>query len=517
MDPFLPPPVRFAPFLLDDPRNTNAKPTITPMLYSESTRKIAQVQMDLKDTFSICNVLKKQLTHQLQGDTGANCGATNDITLLWDYRRLTTPIPITTYDGSENSRCLATGVGVLKIISNDNTTMSWMMLHTPGTTGTILSPDRYMMDNIDVYSFHHHGNKSGSGAISFQNRKGKDVATITMNRRRDGLWFTENYVLIPPKPSIHNARSTTPICSFIGDDTNPPPPLYRQHISKMNTTTPQAPLFTALKHLELWHQRMGHSSLRTLRHTQRVIDGISYLPEVEAIFSCPFCDKAKLRKHHGSAPSTRETFLPGTSFHMDIGFIRGPKNLKEVLTAGAMPKETVIASHDGYTCYLLIINAATRYVWTFLLKQRSAPIALLKQFLTKHGYPKQAATITTSPDGLLAKSQSFNKVCIDEGFTVKQANVTIDWEAIDVVQPHCTIRTDNEYAASDTFRQAVGNEDFILETTAPDTSHQNGMGERPHRTLKERVRCLLYCAAFGIEFWSDGLLHSVWLYNRTFH
>jgi hypothetical protein len=85
------------------------------------------------------------------------------------------------------------------------------------------------------------------------------------------------------------------------------------------------------------------------------------------------------------------------------------------------------------------------------------------------------------------------------------------------VQPHCTIRTDNEYAASDAFRQAVGNEEFILETTAPDTSHQNGMGERPHQTLKERVRCLLYCAAFGIEFWSDGLSHSVWLYNRTFH
>ncbi len=43
------------------------------------------------------------------------------------------------------------------------------------------------------------------------------------------------------------------------------------------------------------------------------------------------------------------------------------------------------------------------------------------------------------------------------------------------------------------------------------------MGERPHRTLKERVRCLLYTAAFGLEFWSDSLLHSVWLYNRTFH
>ena len=224
---------------------------------------------------------------------------------------------------------------------------------------------------------------------------------------------------------------------------------------------------------------MGHPLLCTLRCTQRVIDGIPYLPDAEATFLCPFCDKAKLCKHHDSGPSTWETFLPGTLFHMDIGFIRGPKNLKEVITTGALPKETVIASHDGYTCYLLIINAATWHVWTFLLKQQSAPIALLKQFLVKHGYPKQAATITTSPNGLLAKSQSFNKVCIEQGFKVKQANVTIDWEAMDV-QPHCTIRTNNEYASSDAFRQAVRTEEFILETTAPDTSHQNGMGEQPH-------------------------------------
>jgi hypothetical protein len=94
--------------------------------------------------------------------------------------------------------------------------------------------------------------------------------------------------------------------------------------------------------------------------------------------------------------------------------------------------------------------------------------------------------------------------------------VTIDWEAIDV-QPNCTIRTDNEYTVSDAFQQAVQDEHFVLETTAPNTSHQNGMGERPHHTVKERIRCLLYTAAFGLEFWSDGLLHSVWLYNRTFH
>jgi hypothetical protein len=43
------------------------------------------------------------------------------------------------------------------------------------------------------------------------------------------------------------------------------------------------------------------------------------------------------------------------------------------------------------------------------------------------------------------------------------------------------------------------------------------MAERPHRTLKEKVQCLLYTAGLGTAFWSDALLHAVWLYNRTYH
>ena len=57
----------------------------------------------------------------------------------------------------------------------------------------------------------------------------------------------------------------------------------------------------------------------------------------------------------------------------------------------------------------------------------------------------------------------------------------------------------------------------MVEPTAPDASNQNGLAERPHKTLKERVRCLLYTAGLGILFWADALLHSVWLYNRTYH
>ena len=43
------------------------------------------------------------------------------------------------------------------------------------------------------------------------------------------------------------------------------------------------------------------------------------------------------------------------------------------------------------------------------------------------------------------------------------------------------------------------------------------MAERPHRTIKEKIRCMLYSARLGTEFWVDALLHATWLYNCIYH
>jgi hypothetical protein len=76
------------------------------------------------------------LKDQLQGDTGANCSATNDVLILWYYKILSRPIPITTYsdESTDEPSCVAIGTGILKIIANDNIITNWTMLHTPGST-----------------------------------------------------------------------------------------------------------------------------------------------------------------------------------------------------------------------------------------------------------------------------------------------------------------------------------------------------------------------------------------------
>jgi hypothetical protein len=77
---------------------------------------------------------------------------------------------------------------------------------------------------------------------------------------------------------------------------------------------------------------------------------------------------AKLQKANCHKESLWEVFIPGTSFHMDLGFIRGSANLEEVVKDGATPTKTIVKSCDGYEAYLLIIDAATRYIWIFKRK-----------------------------------------------------------------------------------------------------------------------------------------------------
>jgi hypothetical protein len=212
----------------------------------------------------------------------------------------------------------------------------------------------------------------------------------------------------------------------------------RPSINSARTTTRTTPLSKGLQHLELWHQQLGHEAPRNLKHTQQVVYGIPNLSDAYPLFCCPFCDKAKLRKNHGGKKSTKEAFVPGTAFHMDLGFIQGPNNLKEVLQEGAVPKDTVLKSHDGFSSYLLIIDAATCYIWVFLLKSKDPPITIIGQFLTKHGMARQG-TITTTPDGLFDKSMSFKKLCTNQGYQINTAEMSLDFESTGVEQLHHSI------------------------------------------------------------------------------
>jgi hypothetical protein len=128
----------------------------------------------------------------------------------------------------------------------------------------------------------------------------------------------------------------------------------------------------------------------------------------------------------------------------------------------------------------------------FPLNPSPHPSTSLKNF-----YPNTdkatAQTISADPKGLLNKSTSFKQVCEKYGYH-HAAHELLDnpieeLQIMGLEQPRFYVQTDNgnELAGSEAFQQAVDKHQYNLETTAPDSSGQNGIVKRPHQTLKERV------------------------------
>lgn len=117
-----------------------------------------------------------------------------------------------------------------------------------------------------------------------------------------------------------------------------------------------------------------------------------------------------------------------------------------------------ITSIDGFRSYCLIVDRASRYTWVFLTKTKSPPVEIISKFLQQHGNEQaHRRTIRTDQGGELWNSQSFRKAVMTQGYN--------------------------------------------LEPTAAGAPSQNGLAERPNQTFGNMVRCLLYFAGLGPEYW----------------
>jgi hypothetical protein len=108
---------------------------------------------------------------------------------------------------------------------------------------------------------------------------------------------------------------------------------------------------------------------------------------------------------------------------MDLGFIRAPDNLPDMVACGASKGKHVIKGQRGETCFLLIIDAATQQMWTFPLKNKHPPTILIDSFLKENGAGRNRAKIMTSPEGMLARSNRFQQTCVTNGFEALRASL----------------------------------------------------------------------------------------------
>ena len=58
---------------------------------------------------------------------------------------------------------------------------------------------------------------------------------------------------------------------------------------------------------------------------------------------------------------------------------------------------------------------------------------------------------------------------------------------------------------------------YAIELTGPDSSHQNGPGERPHQTIGDALRVMLSGANLQPNFWPYAFYHYIRLYNVVPH
>ena len=183
---------------------------------------------------------------------------------------------------------------------------------------------------------------------------------------------------------------------------------------------------------EPWHQRMGHIGLKKLQATAKCTKGMPPIGNLHPLFKCQACALAKMTKSPKRRKEDQAT-TPGERFHMDFGFVRGPKNLQHLLkrrrTAkhkirNAKSHHPIKTSHDGYSSYLLITDAATRHTWVFLTKTKEPPIQTLDLFLTQHGLKKeQPKFVQTDQGGELARSTSFRNLMAKHEHTVEPTGV----------------------------------------------------------------------------------------------
>jgi hypothetical protein len=274
--------------------------------------------------------------------------------------------------------------------------------------------------------------------------------------------------------------------------------------------TPQQVYTQNMKELELWHQRMGHCSTRTLNETRKCVEGIPDLPTNNPFFKCPFCKRGKIVKKGGNKTIDKIIFIPGQAYHMDLAFVSGPSNLDLETGSNIAPSPIVKKSRDGYIGFLTIIDVSSRKLWTHPIKNKGSPIAYIDKFLKRHIRTTNPSNtiITTSETGYLAKSRAFEDTVREQQYVVQPTDDDINFFGDllpDQVEATITMNGGGELSKSHDLKRICNSHGCEVNSTAADSSSQNGIVERPHRTLKERMRCMMYSARLGTQ--SFGRMH----------
>ena len=217
----------------------------------------------------------------------------------------------------------------------------------------------------------------------------------------------------------------------------------------------------------LWHHRLGHIHSRRVANMHKFADGIPKLPEANELQTCPICVRAKLHKAAKSKKDSRHATVCGQGISIDFGFM--------VQTSADKERKNTLTGLNGETAYCLIADHHSGTLYGATLRSKAPPVEYISQWIAIHG------------------------------------------KGIETPGKYVRMDLGGELGRSTEIKNLFRNSGYAIEPTGADSSHQNGPGERPHRTIGDGVRALLGGANLPPKFWPYAFHHFLRLYNVTNH
>lgn len=393
-------------------------------------------------------------------DGGSMATTTNRREYLWGYRALSAEEQRPVLRVADSRAHHPVGVGFLRVPTRDSPGYRLTKcFYTPSLPATILSPSSMAREH-----------RCTAGYTTTFTFDGKDCCVNLVYPGND-----RSADIVIPQVLLHDLLFTLPLER--NPDAAPQPIALGLHDPcSVPPSTNKSTIISALTQDQLrvlWHQRLGHMHSRRVATAYKYASGIPKVPIASELESCPVCIRSKLRKAARSKESSRHADRCNQGISIDFGFI--VQDSKKSESSSSSSRRLRLQGLHGETCYCLITDHYSGYLYGECFQSKSPPLEFLNRWLAQYG---------------LSQEVSDKYVRFDQGGELGRCGAVLD------------------------LFSAAG---YQVETTAADSSHQNGPGERPHQTIADGMRTMLAGAALPMKFWPYAFHHFLRIYNATVH
>ena len=391
-------------------------------------------------------------------DGGANICITGVLDLLVDVISIAPlPILVATKMGAVSLDDCYTKQGLLPLMLDNGTIYYQPCYYCKNAVETIISPQAILAASDVLVRWTQTGNKDGCpGKIRFDSDSGLYSITMTL-KNHDGLYYCPTDVFTVDRDPV---RCSIPTIRWV---TAPTPPSVRRHMD-----LPPVP-YSRLAESKLWLLRLGSPGENQLDMLPGNATGIPHSFMNHPFRFVDWKEEARVQRQSAGKSADRTTEV-GRRFYMVCGFMRASTS---DYSRPNKQIDRVVASWDGYSSYLLVVDEASRHIWVFLTKIKEPPLDIVDTFLTRFGHVK-GGSVRNDQGGELARSFDLSDMLLRQ-------------------------------------------HKYVVEPTGADSPLQNGAVEIYNTKLAVRTWTLLFGSGLPAQYWLSALIHAVYLHNWLVH